>query len=94
MPHFLSVCLVRSFVCLFVEKLDPLAPGPSLMPRCRKGKKYTRDPRHDKSEAFPGHIMAQVRTCDCDSIASVQRRSPFQEGCPLIYVHTQSPTIL
>lgn len=58
-PHFLSV----SVVCLFVEKLDPLALGPSpMLRRFRKGKKYTRDPRHDKSEAFPGHIMAQVQT--------------------------------
>ena len=32
--------------------------------------------------------------CKLDSIALVQRRSPFQKDCPLIYVHTQSPTIL
>jgi hypothetical protein len=43
-----SVCLSGSvvclFVCLFVEKLDPLAPGPSPMPRCRKRKEIHKGP--------------------------------------------------
>ena len=42
-----------------------------------------RDLCHDQSEVISGH-MAQVQICDCIE----QRRSPLEEDCSFICVHT------